>query len=93
LVQDISGLSDKEALELIFLPGFSTADTITDVSGRGVGMDVVRNNIAAVSGMVDIETWPGKGSRFTIVLPITLAIIKALIVFAQAAHTPCRSPR
>ena len=81
LVQDISGLSDKEALELIFLPGFSTADTITDVSGRGVGMDVVRNNIAAVSGMVDIETWPGKGSRFTIVLPITLAIIKALIVF------------
>ena len=81
LVQDISGLTDKEALELIFLPGFSTADTITDVSGRGVGMDVVRNNIAAVSGMVDIETWPGKGSRFTIVLPITLAIIKALIVF------------
>lgn len=81
LVQDISGLTDKEALELIFLPGFSTADTITDVSGRGVGMDVVRNNIAAVSGMVDIETWPGRGSRFTIVLPITLAIIKALIVF------------
>jgi len=81
LVQDISGLSDKEALELIFLPGFSTADTITDVSGRGVGMDVVRNNIAAVSGMVDIETWPGRGSRFTIILPITLAIIKALIVF------------
>jgi len=81
LVQDISGLSDKEALELIFIPGFSTADTITDVSGRGVGMDVVRNNIAAVSGMVDIETWPGRGSRFTIILPITLAIIKALIVF------------
>ncbi len=81
LVSDISGLTDKEALELIFLPGFSTADTITDVSGRGVGMDVVRNNIAAVSGMVDIETWPGRGSRFTIVLPITLAIIKALIVF------------
>lgn len=81
LVQDVSGLSDKEALELIFLPGFSTADTVTDVSGRGVGMDVVRNNIAAVSGMVDVETWPGRGSRFTIVLPITLAIIKALIVF------------
>ena len=81
LVSDISNMTDREALDLIFLPGFSTADTITDISGRGVGMDVVRNNIAAVSGMVDIETWPGKGSRFTIVLPITLAIIKALIIF------------
>ncbi|MDY0384440.1 MAG: chemotaxis protein CheA [Geobacter sp.] len=80
LVHDVSSLSDREALELIFLPGFSTADQITDVSGRGVGMDVVRNNIAAVSGMVDIETSLGKGSRFTIVLPITLAIIKALII-------------
>lgn len=80
LVQDVSGMTDREALDLIFLPGFSTADQITDVSGRGVGMDVVRNNIEAVSGMVDIETWPGQGSRFTIILPITLAIIKALIV-------------
>ncbi len=81
LVQDVSSLSEREALDLIFLPGFSTADKITDVSGRGVGMDVVRNNIAAVSGMVDIETRLGQGSRFTIVLPITLAIIKALIIF------------
>jgi two-component system chemotaxis sensor kinase CheA len=80
LVSEVGSLSDRETLELIFLPGFSTADQITDVSGRGVGMDVVRNNIAAVSGMVDIETWPGRGSRFTIVLPITLAIIKALII-------------
>ncbi len=80
LLLDPAALTDREALELIFMPGFSTADQITDVSGRGVGMDVVRNNIAAVSGMVDIETWPGKGSRFTIILPITLAIIKALIV-------------
>lgn len=81
LVQDIGGMTDREALDLIFMPGFSTADTITDISGRGVGMDVVRNNIAAVSGMVDIETRLGQGSRFTIVLPITLAIIKALIIF------------
>lgn len=81
LVQDINGMSDREALDLIFMPGFSTADTITDISGRGVGMDVVRNNIAAVSGMVDIETRLGQGSRFTIILPITLAIIKALIIF------------
>ncbi len=80
LVRDVSSMTDKEALDLIFLPGFSTADAITDVSGRGVGMDVVRNNIAAVSGMVDIETWAGYGSRFTIILPITLAIIKALII-------------
>jgi two-component system chemotaxis sensor kinase CheA len=71
LVHDISSMTDREALDLIFMPGFSTADAITDVSGRGVGMDVVRN---------DIETWPGLGSRFTIILPITLAIIKALII-------------
>ena len=80
LVHDVTSLGDREALELIFLPGFSTADQVTDVSGRGVGMDVVRNNIAAVSGMVDIETRAGQGSKFTIVLPITLAIIKALII-------------
>ena len=81
LVHDVSGMSDRDVLELIFMPGFSTADTITDISGRGVGMDVVRNNIAAVSGMVDIDTKLGRGSRFTIVLPITLAIIKALIIY------------
>jgi two-component system, chemotaxis family, sensor kinase CheA len=81
LIQDAGGMSEREILDLIFLPGFSTAEKITDVSGRGVGMDVVRNNIAAVSGMVDIETSPGQGSRFTIVLPITLAIIKALIIY------------
>jgi two-component system chemotaxis sensor kinase CheA len=81
LIQDAGGMSEREILDLIFLPGFSTAEKITDVSGRGVGMDVVRNNIAAVSGMVDIETTLGQGSRFTIVLPITLAIIKALIIY------------
>lgn len=79
-VQDIGGVSDKEALDFIFLPGFSTNDKVNEVSGRGVGMDVVRNNIAAVSGMVDIETVAGKGTRFIITLPITLAIIKALII-------------
>ncbi len=80
LVQDIGSISDKEALDFIFLPGFSTNDKVNEVSGRGVGMDVVRNNIAAVSGMVDIETVAGKGTRFIITLPITLAIIKALII-------------
>ncbi len=79
-VQDIGNVSDKEALDYIFLPGFSTNDQVNEVSGRGVGMDVVRNNIAAISGMVDIETVKGEGTRFIITLPITLAIIKALII-------------
>lgn len=80
LVSDISAVTDREAIDFIFLPGFSTNETVSEVSGRGVGMDVVKNNIAAVSGMVDIETRKGKGSRFIITLPITLAIIKALII-------------
>ena len=73
-------MSDSEVWHLIFAPGFSTAEKVTDVSGRGVGMDVVRTNIAALSGMVDVETVPGKGSSMIITLPITLAIIKALII-------------
>ena len=80
LVENLSAVSDKEALEFIFLPGFSTTDQVSEVSGRGVGMDVVRNNIAAISGMVDIETTKGLGTRFVITLPITLAIIKSLII-------------
>jgi two-component system chemotaxis sensor kinase CheA len=80
LVTDIASISDREALDYIFMPGFSTTDRVSEVSGRGVGLDVVRNNIAAVSGMVDIETTKGQGSRFIITLPITLAIIKALII-------------
>jgi two-component system chemotaxis sensor kinase CheA len=80
LIESTDGLSPKETLELIFLPGFSTADCLSDVSGRGVGMDVVMNNIAAVSGTVDIKSRPGYGSRVIITLPITLAIIKALLV-------------
>lgn len=80
LVHDVSSVSDKEALDFIFLPGFSTTDKVSEVSGRGVGMDVVKNNITAISGMVDIETSKGNGSRFIITLPITLAIIKVLIV-------------
>ncbi len=80
LIQNPDALSEREALELIFLPGFSTSDNITDVSGRGVGMDVVKNNIAGVSGMVDIETRLGVGTKIIITLPITLAIIKALII-------------
>jgi two-component system chemotaxis sensor kinase CheA len=73
-------LSERDVLDLIFLPGFSTADQVSEVSGRGVGMDVVKNNIAAVSGMVDVESRYGYGSKVIITLPITLAIIKALII-------------
>jgi two-component system chemotaxis sensor kinase CheA len=80
MVTDVTSLSDREALDFIFMPGFSTTDNVSEVSGRGVGMDVVRNNIAAVSGIIDIETRKGQGARFIITLPITLAIIKALII-------------
>ncbi|OGU17308.1 MAG: chemotaxis protein CheA [Geobacteraceae bacterium GWC2_53_11] len=80
LVTDISSVSDRDAIDFIFLPGFSTNETVSEVSGRGVGMDVVKNNITAISGMVDIETRKGEGSRFVITLPITLAIIKALVI-------------
>jgi two-component system chemotaxis sensor kinase CheA len=80
LVADVASISDRDVLDFIFMPGFSTSDNISEVSGRGVGMDVVRTNIAAVSGMVDIETVKGQGTRFIITLPITLAIIKALII-------------
>lgn len=80
LIESTEGLSSREILELIFLPGFSTADHLSDVSGRGVGMDVVMNNIAAVSGKVDIDSQLGHGSKVIITLPITLAIIKALLV-------------
>ena len=75
-------VGDREALEYIFVPGFSTSQEVSEISGRGVGMDVVRTNIAALSGMIDLENNPGQGTRVTITLPITLAIIKALIISA-----------
>ncbi|GMR08519.1 MAG: chemotaxis protein CheA [Gammaproteobacteria bacterium] len=73
-------LSDQEVYRLIFEPGFSTAEQVTNVSGRGVGMDVVRRNIESLRGQVDVESWPGKGSRFSIRLPLTLAIIDGFLV-------------
>lgn len=73
-------LSDREVIELIFTPGFSTADVVSDVSGRGVGMDVVKRNISRLKGVFDVDTVPGQGTRFTIKLPLTLAIIQALLV-------------
>jgi len=73
-------LSDREIIELIFTPGFSTAEVVSDVSGRGVGMDVVKRNISRLKGVFDVDTAAGQGTRFTIKLPLTLAIIQALLV-------------
>lgn len=75
-----SKMSVKEAVDLIFLPGFSTSSTISDISGRGVGMDVVRRKIEEVNGIVEIISEEGKGTKFVIKLPLTLAIIQSLLV-------------
>jgi len=72
-------LEDREIHDLIFAPGFSTAEKITDISGRGVGMDVVKQNIAKLRGKIEIDSTPGKGTTFRIFLPLTLAIIDGLI--------------
>ena len=74
------GMTDKEKVALIFLPGLSTAKKVTDISGRGVGMDVVKSNIDRLGGTVEIKSEPGKGSVFRIKMPLTLAIIPSLIV-------------
>lgn len=70
----------RELINVLFTPGFSTAEAVTELSGRGVGLDVVAKNISKLSGMVDVETEVGKGTKFSITLPITLVIIKALVV-------------
>lgn len=77
---ELATMEHREILNLIFLPGFSTAEQVTDVSGRGVGMDVVRTNIRKINGSVDLESEPGKGSQIIIKLPLTIAIIQALMV-------------
>ena len=80
LVAEDQVLSDAEICDLIFLPGFSTAEKVTNISGRGVGMDVVRSNITALRGTVEVQTERGQGSRFIIRLPLTLAIIDGFLV-------------
>jgi two-component system chemotaxis sensor kinase CheA len=78
---DARGELDREDLiNLVFLPGFTTRSAITDTSGRGVGLDVVKTNIARLGGIVDVTSEHGTGTKFTITLPITLAIISALVV-------------
>jgi two-component system chemotaxis sensor kinase CheA len=77
---DVAIMPDDKAIDLIFQSGLSTAKKITDVSGRGVGMDIVRNNIEHVNGSIQVETWPGRGTQFQIILPLTLAIVPTLLV-------------
>lgn len=77
---ELATMSDSQIMQFIFKPGFSTAAKVTSVSGRGVGMDVVRTNIEKIGGTVDLSSVEGKGSRFLIKIPLTLAIVSALIV-------------
>jgi len=79
-------MSDKEAFTLIMKPGFSTAASVTNVSGRGVGMDVVKTNIEKVNGIIDIDSEMGRGSSMKLKIPLTLAIIQALLVGVQEEH-------
>jgi two-component system chemotaxis sensor kinase CheA len=79
-VDEASQLNTQECLQLIFLPGFSTKDQISDISGRGVGMDVVKTNIQRLSGRIEIESESGRGSKITIFLPLTLAILPVLML-------------
>ena len=78
--EQLAGMMTREILDLIFLPGFSTKEKASDLSGRGVGMDVVRTNIKKLNGIIDIKSDLGKGSEFILKLPLTLAIIQSLLV-------------
>lgn len=73
-------MTDREKMDLIFLPGFSTAEEITDISGRGVGMDVVKTNIERLRGQIEIDSVKGEGTSFHLIIPLTLAIVPSLIV-------------
>ncbi|MGA3115345.1 MAG: chemotaxis protein CheW [Syntrophobacteraceae bacterium] len=84
ITQDkLQGMSDKDKMALVFLPGLSTADEVTDLSGRGVGMDVVKTNLDRLGGKIEIESEPGAGTSLRIKLPLTLAIIPSLVLMAQ----------
>jgi len=80
LIESDKGMSDSDVFSLIFAPGFSTAEKVTDISGRGVGMDVVRRNLEAIRGRIDITSTPGAGTTFAIRLPLTLAVTDGMLV-------------
>lgn len=84
--READAMSDKEAFNLIFKPGFSMAKQVTNVSGRGVGMDVVRTNIEKLNGIIDIDSEPGRGTIMKLKIPLTLAIIQSLLVGAQEEY-------
>ncbi len=84
--KQVEGMSEHELTNLILLPGFSTAEKVTNVSGRGVGMDVVKTNIEKIGGTVDIQSASGQGTTLRIKIPLTLAIVPALIVSAGSEH-------
>ncbi|MDY0300365.1 MAG: chemotaxis protein CheA [Trichlorobacter sp.] len=86
LITHTSELTDKEIYNLIFAPGFSTASKVTGVSGRGVGMDVVKKAIEALRGSIDVDSTPGKGSVITLKIPLTLAIIETLLVRVDSSY-------
>lgn len=86
----LNAMSRQEAIELIFTPGFSTRDIVDETSGRGIGMDVVKENIMRLSGMIDVETVKGKGTRIILTIPMTLAITRAIIV--ESAGEPYAVP-
>jgi two-component system chemotaxis sensor kinase CheA len=90
LVDPEKALSDNEVYNLIFAPGLSTSETITDVSGRGVGMDVVRQGVESLHGRIEINTAPGAGSTFTVRLPLTLAITDGMLVRVARNATSSR---
>ena len=82
--QEVAAMADKDKVSLIFLPGFSTAEEVTDVSGRGVGMDVVKTNLDKLGGIIDIDSKVGHGTTIRIKLPLTLAIIPSQIISIQS---------
>lgn len=84
--REASAMSDKESYSLIFKPGFSMAEEVTNVSGRGVGMDVVKTNIEKLNGIIDIDSEPGKGTIIKLKIPLTLAIIQSLLVGSQEEY-------
>jgi len=83
---DLARMSDSQVMQFVFMPGFSTADRVTEVSGRGVGMDVVKTSIESMGGSIDLSSVMGKGTTVRLRLPLTLAIIKAVIVRVGTAH-------
>jgi two-component system chemotaxis sensor kinase CheA len=83
---DPEKLSDEEVYQLLFTPGFSTAEKVTEISGRGVGLDVVKSNISKLRGSIDIRSRPGNGTTFVISLPLTTAITDGIVVIVNGQH-------